>query len=567
MAKDITLLGANYEDVPAVKLPQTGGGEATFFDLDDVDYAASTEPAGNAIRANGILYGQVDSTSTSTVYTATIAGVESYYDGLTILLRNGVVTSASGFTININGLGGKPVYNNMATGNPITPTNPTRDTTIFNIDYTMLLFYDSDIVEGGGWICYRGYDANTNTIGYQLRSNSSTLPTTDKFYRYRILFTSADGTHWVPSTTSTSTNATAARAVNQRPIDPFGEIVYYGTTTAIEANANVTAAQLWQQYTMTLGYAFNRTGAALTLTYPAPIYIKCAPQSNGSAIIDADTPYVQSLPTTEDGKIYIFLGRAYSATAIEMLMTHPVYYYKDGAIRLWSNAAASSAPVTSVNNKTGAVVLDATDVNAVASGRYTLEVPSTSATYPITGWSKETQSGISGVALTYDNGTLDGDYIFVPDLAGFNTGSQIIISQIPTSVSQLTNDSGFVTSSTAPVRSVSVTQIQASGTEIAQVSVNGTSTSIYAPSGGGAEITTATATLTAAGWNNSTQTVNVTGVTSSNSVIVAAAPASITDYSSAGVYCSAQGNGTLTFTCSTTPTLALTVNVMIIGGG
>lgn len=33
MAKDITLLGASYEDVPAVNLPQTGGGTAAFFDV------------------------------------------------------------------------------------------------------------------------------------------------------------------------------------------------------------------------------------------------------------------------------------------------------------------------------------------------------------------------------------------------------------------------------------------------------------------------------------------------------------------------------------------------------
>jgi len=54
----------------------------------------------------------------------------------------------------------------MTTGNDITPTEPTRDTTIFNINYTMLFVYDSTLVNGGAWICYRGYDANTNTIGY-----------------------------------------------------------------------------------------------------------------------------------------------------------------------------------------------------------------------------------------------------------------------------------------------------------------------------------------------------------------------------------------------------------------
>ena len=165
------------------------------------------------IRANGILFGHVDSTSTSTKYTATIPGVTEYYDGLTILLRNGVVTSASGFTLNINNLGAKGSYSNMATGNPTTPTAPTRDTTIFNINYTMLFVYSTDLVDGGAWICYRGYDANTNTIGYQLRTNSYSLPMTSVTHRYRLLFQSADNAHWVPATNSTSTNATTARTV------------------------------------------------------------------------------------------------------------------------------------------------------------------------------------------------------------------------------------------------------------------------------------------------------------------------------------------------------------------
>ena len=81
--------------------------------------------------------------------------------------------------------------------------------------------------------------------------------------------------------------------------------------------------------------------------------------------------------------------------------------------------------------------------------------------------------------------------------------------------------------------------------------------------------TTATVTqvsLTVANWNATTTcTVSVTGVTASNSVIVSPAPASIADYVSAGVYCSAQGSGTLTFTASSTPTADLTVNVMIVG--
>lgn len=304
---------------------------------DSTKYALGERAGGHAVVTNGILYGEVDSTSTSTAFTAQIVGVTEYYDGLTIFLRNGVVTSASGFTIDINGLGAKGSYSNMTTGNPITPTAPTRDTTIFNINYTMLFIYSESLVEGGAWICVRGYDSNTNTIGYQLRTNSMSLPMDSVVYRYRIMFTSADGSKFVPANNSTSTNATAKRDVVQTKIDPFGAIVYYGYTTSIAAGSRPGATYLWQQYTLTLGYSFNRTGAALTLTSWKPIYIKCAPQTDGSVIIDATTPYVQALPSTYDGKVYIYLGVAYSATAVEMTLNHPVYYIdSNGRKRVWT---------------------------------------------------------------------------------------------------------------------------------------------------------------------------------------------------------------------------------------
>lgn len=296
--------------------------------------AAALDANGNlkdsGVPAAGIPFGRVDSTSTSTAFTATVPGITELRDGICVLLENGVVTSAAGFTLNINNLGAKPSFNNM--------TAATRDTTIFNVNYTMLFVYDATrVVDGitGAWCCYRGYDGNTNTIGYQVRTNSSTLPVSDQTGRYRLLFTSADGSKYVPATTSTSTNATSSRAVNQRPIDPHGAIVYYSATTVLSANGNVGTGSQWQQYTLTLGYSFNRTGAALVLSYPKPVYVKCTPQADGSAIIDADTPYVQALPTTADGKIYIHLGRAYSATAIELTLDHPVYHYYNGAIRRW----------------------------------------------------------------------------------------------------------------------------------------------------------------------------------------------------------------------------------------
>ena len=304
-----------------------------YLDLDGLDYydgkvktalAGKLATNGNAYRTLSIPYGQCDSTSTATAFTATVPGITELRDGVCMLLKNGVVSSASGFTININGLGAKPVYSSMAAVG--------RETTTFNINYTILFVYDSDRVEGGCWVYYRGYYSDSNSLAYQIRTNSSTLPALQTGYRYRLWLTSADGQHYVPINTATGTSTTSTKALNSTtPIDPFGTIVYNATNGTVEAGANLPTGTQWTQFTLDLRYAKY----PLTLTFPDPVYLQCTPQSTGGAVMN---DIVQSLPATDDGKIYIYLGNAYSATNMELKQCHPVYYYKDGAIRLYTNA-------------------------------------------------------------------------------------------------------------------------------------------------------------------------------------------------------------------------------------
>lgn len=310
-------------------LPDTTVIPVDVSDLNnDVPYAVANND-GAALSAMAIPMGAVDSTSTATVFTSSVDGITELKTGVCMFLSNHVVTSATGFTIEINGLGAKPVYNNMS--------NATRDTTIFNVNYTMLFVYDESLDSGsGGWWCYRGYNSDNNTIGYIVRSNSLQLPVDSACYRYRLLFTSMDGQHYIPANNSTSTNATAKRNTTQTPFDPFGRIIYYGYTTALSAGGKPGTAYQFEQQVFALGYSFNRVGAALTLTEDKPVWLKAAPQSDGSVILDAETPFVQDLPTTEDGFVYIWLGIAYSATNVELTLRHPVKWFHDGAIRNWT---------------------------------------------------------------------------------------------------------------------------------------------------------------------------------------------------------------------------------------
>lgn len=518
---------------------------AIGVDISKIIDSAGDEHRLSAAFAAGIPFAQVDATSTSTIFTATVPGVTEYKDGVCVMLKNGVVTSAAGFTINVNGLGAKPVYSSMAAAS--------QSSTIFNVAYTMLFVYDEDRVAGGCWVVYYGYDSNTNTIGYQLRTNSTTLPMDSIVYRYRLLFHSADGTKFVPANNSTSTNATASRTTIQTPIDPFGPIYYYGTTASVAAGSRPTAAYLWTQYLVTLGYSFNRTGAALTLDDYAPVYIKAAPQAGGGAIIDADTPYVQALPSTADGKIYIYLGVATAATTVELYAVHPVYYHDGTGIKLW-DGGASGGGVSSVavsQTVTSGTEIAEIDVDGTTTKLYTPTVPApligTTATITPaqvlaalqagrTVYISYTDANVGLIVASYFNVssafdkvvssflgylqgalisvTLEGDITngtWAANVTYLQTlldpivqflsvnGAQIYPDQsgfynilVPTKVSDLNNDSGFLTSAvttfngqsgavtyTAPVTSVNgntgaITGLQTTGNLVTSVSASST---------------------------------------------------------------------------------------------
>lgn len=78
-------------------------------------------------------------------------------------------------------------------------------------------------------------------------------------------------------------------------------------------------------------------------------------------------------------------------------------------------------------------------------------------------------------------------------------------------------------------------------------------------------ITSASGTIQVANWANDTATITVSGVTSSNIVIVAPAPSSTDAYVAAGIKCTAQASNSLTFSCASVPSSAISLNVVIIG--
>lgn len=326
-----------WKNVYAKSFIKSGGTSSQFLkadgSVDSNNYAGSQSAGGPANKTVSIPFGQVDSTSAATAFTATVDGITELRDGICVCLQNGVINSASGYTININNLGAKPVYNSKS-GN--------ASVDAFTNGSSYLFVYNSTRISGGCWDMVTGYfESDTDYRAYQIRTNSQSLPASATIRSRRLLFTSADGSKYVPANTTGSTTTTYPKIPTTTKINPFGAILYYNSTSNTHPGVTPSSTILYQQINIQLGYSFNWStgqGDSLTLTDNAPVYLKCIPQADGSAKIatNADIPIVQSLPTTDDGKIYIFLGNATSATTIELMLNHPVYYYKNGAIRLWT---------------------------------------------------------------------------------------------------------------------------------------------------------------------------------------------------------------------------------------
>lgn len=72
-------------------------------------------------------------------------------------------------------------------------------------------------------------------------------------------------------------------------------------------------------------------------------------------------------------------------------------------------------------------------------------------------------------------------------------------------------------------------------------------------------------TLLASGWTDNAITVSVVGVSASSNIIVSPDPTNFSAYTDAGIHCTGQTTGYLTFVCDNAPSTDIIVNVLIVG--
>lgn len=238
-----------------------------------------------------------------------------------------VAGTSSAATLNLT------LSNGNTTGEiPLRRAGTSTVTTTFASGNIIYLTYDGEYWKVSAYV-----DTNTNTIGFQLRTNNAIFKNgaSTSCYRYQILVETLNG---LASFTSTSNKTAATKTQLSPQYIPGGQIRYYSATSTIASGNNFGTGNTWQQYNLDLRYSFNITNE--TLTSGKPVYIKMSINNDGtlSPVYSATSgghPLVQDLPTTEDGYVYVRLGQAYSGYQMELTLDHPMYEFKDNKLKIY----------------------------------------------------------------------------------------------------------------------------------------------------------------------------------------------------------------------------------------
>lgn len=297
------------------------------------DISKITLPSGDSYdlkdsiaRPRGIEY----IVGTQTAATGSWTGVtadDELYAGKTIAYKLPVASASGAVTLNLTLADGETTTGAIG----VFMNNTTNVGTSYPVNSIVHMTYD-----GSNWRIADYYVSNSDTLAYAIRYAQVLFNSYTVLYRYQLLFTYNDTTLIPVNTVSNSTGT--SKTLTTESFDPFGQIYYYNTTGTVNAGAAINTSYLWaMRHDVDMRYSFN-TGT--TLTAKKFIYLVCVPQSDGKVKLHT-SPIAQDLPTTEDGLIYKLLGKAYNTSSIQMFYGKPCYYYKDGAIRLWTNPAAT----------------------------------------------------------------------------------------------------------------------------------------------------------------------------------------------------------------------------------
>ena len=402
--------------------------------------------ANNTNRVNGaplsnsasVFYGTSDTAAATTEKEVSIPSITTLDTGTIIIVQPTITSTVANSTIKLNNFTAYPMrYNNAA-------ITTSTDSVVWNQNYPSIFVFD-----GTYWVfAGHGLDSNTTyTLNYSVDAGQYTAGSgTYAITRYSILAQKANGTWEKITATNANYSAGTSKSVNTSGFI-LNQLRYYGTTTAVAGGVKIASNVVYEKSaSVDMRYSTN-CGGTTTWALGDYIYLVGTIGADGLFYLDTTTWWSNALPTTNDGKLYIRLGLVLADTGYTMSFfeDRPVFYHDGTGIKEYKVA----------DNKQD-VISDLATIRSGASAGATAVQPGDLATVATTGdyddlLNKPTIPTVNDATLTIQkNGTSVATFTA-------NASSNVTANiSVPTTTNDLTNNSGFITSSDIPVTDVTV---------------------------------------------------------------------------------------------------------------
>ena len=214
----------------------------------------------------------------------------------------------------------------------------------------------TNITSGGVWRVINYYDSNSDWGYYQRMVYPNLKAGTGSVHPYSIMMQLANG-RWASITTTAPNNPGASNVspkatgkaanTNEFRLSPI-YVMYANATYADGANIGTYNVYAYHSNLIDARYSFNLESSNGFTAY-SPVYI-VGTISNGLFKLDTTKWWTCTLPSSDDGKVYIHIGDAYDWYRITLQEHKPIYWYKDGHVRPYSPATKATVGLGSVEN-------------------------------------------------------------------------------------------------------------------------------------------------------------------------------------------------------------------------
>lgn len=308
---------------------------------------------GNSRFLNDI-HGNADTATMASVHT--VKGTQTAATGAWTGALHNVKALYNGLTINYylpyNGSGNATLNLTLDDGTTTGAVNcyygnASRLTTHYSQGSNIVMTYWSagSISVGGTattdnrWIANANY-ADGNSVAYRVTTYYNRFKAgANKIFPYTIIMQCSDG-RWESIVTSSSTGTSKARNTHGFRL---GQIALMYANATYNENATVGDNTVWEHAELIdHRYSFNTANDSTNgTTAVKPVYLVGAiNSSDGLFYLDA-TWWTQTLPTTANGKLYIYLGDAFDYYRMSVRFCHPIYWYTNGMIREFHQDSAT----------------------------------------------------------------------------------------------------------------------------------------------------------------------------------------------------------------------------------